>query len=247
VPLYHSDAFVLRTYALGEADRIVVLFTREWGKIRAVARRSHAPRRHTASYYQPLLLLRTIFFGQPTQSLYRLNSADLLHAYRPLHEDFGLLRAGLYMTELLDVTTSERDPMPELFTLFQEALQELAVAAYSPLLLRRFELRILSAMGYTPQLLHCARCARDLQPHERAMSAQLGGLLCTSCAALVRPTVTVSATALACLRFTMTNDAAHFPSPPPGPEVQQELERVLHAHLTTCLGRELKSYAFLHL
>jgi len=247
VPLYQSDAFVLHTYKLGEADQIVVLFTREFGKIRAVARRSHTPRRHTASYYQPLMLLRAIFFGRPTQALYRLNTVDLVQSFRPLHEDFGLLRYGLYLTELLDVTTHEREPMPELFTLFQDTLEQLTQTPNPAMLLRLFELRVLMAIGYTPQVLHCAQCANDIQAHERTFSPHLGGLVCTSCASKVRHTLTVSATTLESLRLAIVSDATQFPSCGLAAEEQQELERVLHAHLTACLGRELKSYAFLHL
>ena len=247
MPLYRSDAFVLRTYTLGEADQIVVLFTREFGKIRAVARRSHSPRRHTASYYQPLLLLHAIFFGRPTQSLFRLNTVDLVQSFRQLHEDFSLLRSGLYLTELLDATTQEREPMPELFTLFQEALAELAQASQPAVVLRLFELRVLMAIGYTPQLLHCARCTRDLQPHERTFSPHLGGLICQSCAPAVRQTFTVSAAALEALRQAMSSEATNMPPLQVSAAGHQELERLLHAHLTVCLGRELKSYAFLHL
>ncbi len=125
VALYRSAAFVLHTYKLGETDQIVVLFTQEFGKLRAVARRSHSPRRHAASYYQPLMLLNAIVYGRPGQALYRMHSVDILQAWRPLHEDFGLLRCGLYMTELIDVATHEREPAPELFALFHQTLEQL--------------------------------------------------------------------------------------------------------------------------
>ena len=69
MPLYHSDAFVLRTYKLGERDQIVVFFPGDFGKVRAVARRSQSSRRPQASYYQPLMLVRAILFGQPSRPL----------------------------------------------------------------------------------------------------------------------------------------------------------------------------------
>ena len=141
--LYRSDALVLRTYKLGETDQIVVLFTRDFGKLRAVVRRSHSPRRYTASYYQPLMLLSAIVFGRPGQSLYHMQSVDIVQALRPLHEDFSLLRCGLYMTELVDVATHEREPVPELFALLQQSLEQLTQTADAVLLLRRFELCLL--------------------------------------------------------------------------------------------------------
>jgi DNA repair protein RecO (recombination protein O) len=247
VALYRSDALVLRTYKLGETDQIIVLFTRDLGKLRTVTRRSHSPRRHTASYYQPLMLLNVIVFGRPGQPLYRLQSVDILQAFRPLHEDFNLLRCGLYMTELIDVATHEREPVPELFALLHQGLEQLTQTADSVLLLRLFELRLLMATGYTPQLLYCAHCTRDLPPQACTFSPRLGGLLCPACATTARQTFTVSPEAIAYLRLAMEEDAA-VPSPTPlTATAQRDLERLLHAHLTFCLGRELKSYAFLHL
>lgn len=247
VALYRSAAFVLHTYKLGETDQIVVLFTRDFGKLRAVVRRSHSPRRYTASYYQPLMLLNAIVFGRPGQPLYRMQSVDIVQALRPLHEDFHLLRCGLYMTELIDVATHEREPVPELFALLHQSLEQLTQTADPGLLLRRFELRLAMATGYTPQLLYCAHCTGDLPPHACTFSPRLGGLLCSACAATARQTFTVSPEAIAYLRGAMEEEVdAPLPTPLAA-TVQQDLERLLHAHLTFCLGRELKSYAFLHL
>jgi DNA repair protein RecO (recombination protein O) len=247
VPLYQSEAFVLRTYQLGEADQIVVLFTRDFGKVRAVARRSHSPRRHSASYYQPLMLLRTILFGRPSQALYRINTVDILQAFRVLHEDFERLRCGLYMTELLDVTTHEREPLPELFTLFQLTLEQIAQVADSAMLLRWFELRVLEIIGYTPQVLYCARCAAELHKHDRTFSPMLGGLICSACAPEVRHTLTISPATRQYLCEVVDSEAIAPPVSVLDTTSQQELEQLLHLHLTARLGRELKSYAFLHL
>jgi len=131
--------------------------------------------------------------------------------------------------------------------LFRQTLEDLIQTSDPMLLLRRFELRLLMVIGYTPQLLYCAQCTRDLQAHECTFSPRLGGLLCTTCASTSRQTVTVSPEALTYLRHALDDDTAVEPLTRPAATVQQELERLLHAHLTFCLGRELKSYAFLHL
>ena len=245
--LHRSDAFVLHTYKLGEADQIVVLFTREFGKLRVVARRSHSLRRHPASTCQPLTLLNAIVFGRPNQTLYRLQGADIVQAFRPLQEDFGLLRSGLYATELIDVATHEREPAPELFALLHDTLEHLTRTTAPAAVLRLFELRVLMVIGYTPQLECCAHCARSLQPQACTFSPKLGGLLCPDCVPSARQTVTVSPAALAYLRLVMHGAAAEVLPSALDEATQQDLERLLHVHLTSCLGRELKSYAFLHL
>ncbi len=212
-------------------------------------RRSHQPRRQMSTYYQPLMLLNVIVFGRASQALYRINTVDIVQTLRPLHEDFTLLRYGLYMTELVDVTTQEQHAVPEVFTLYQQALDELTSSPAPTLLLRRFELHLLMLTGYSPQLFACVRCTRDLQPHECTFSPALGGVLCNRCRPAVSTTVmTVSPASLAYLRYAMTAVGAEpANSPPLDAATHQDIERVLHAHWTVCLGRELKSYAFLQL
>ncbi len=247
MPLYQSDAFVLRTYKLGETDQIVVFFTRAYGKLRAVARRSHSPRRRLAGYCQPLTLLHTILFGRPSQNLFRINTIDIVQPFRVIHEDFGHLRSGLYLTELIDVATREHEPMPELFELMHWSLEQLPQTGHPAMLLRLFEVCLLMAMGYTPQLMYCAHCMRDLPLQDGEFSPPLGGLICSSCAPAMRQTLKVSRVALEVLHHLINNGVDGWSDQHFEAEVEQEIEALLHAHLTARLGRELKSYAFLHL
>jgi DNA repair protein RecO (recombination protein O) len=245
--LYRSDAFVLRTYKLGEADQIVVFLTEDYGKVRAVARHSRSAKRQTASYYQPMTLLHAIFFGRSSQNLHRINSVDVIQPFRTLREDFTLMRCGLYMTEVLDAATRDREPVAELFALLRQGLEQLTETATPETLLRLFELQLLMLIGYTPELFACVRCARDLATYETAFSPAMGGTVCRSCMTDKQQTVTLHADALAFLRRGVMSDAASVPLLPDDGAVRQEIETVLHQHLTARLGRELKSYAFLHL
>lgn len=244
MPLYRSDAFVLRTYKLGESDQIVVLFTREFGKLRVVARRNRRGHSRTAGHYQPLTRLHVIVYGRPTRSLYHTHSVDMAQTFRVLHEDFNLLSCGLYMTELIDVSTQERQPVPELFALFGAALQALTQTDKPPLVLRHFEMSLLTLSGYALQLSECAHCGGQLSDGAGAYNARAGGLVCAACAA-TRHTLKVGRATCDYLRGMM----GHAPLPEASPDTatQQDLERLLHLHLTTCLGREIKSYPFLSL
>ncbi len=245
MPLLRSDAFVLRTYKLGEADQIAVFFTRDYGKVRVAARSSRNPRRSTAGYYQPLTLLSVILFGKQNQALYRLQSLDLVQTFRAVREDFMLLRCGLYMTELIDVSTRDREAAPELFTLFHRTLEALEHAPAPLYLLRLFETKLVMALGYAPQVLACARCEKSLPQDTYTFSAPAGGLVCAACTALLKQSLTVSPSTVLALRSIMASDTPSLTAP--DATTQDELERLLHQHLTFCLGRELKSYAFLQL
>lgn len=245
--LYRSDAFVLRTYKLGESDQIVVLFTRDFGKLRVVARRNRRGHSRTAGHYQPLTRLHVIVYGRPTRSLYHTHSVDILRAFRVLHEDFNLLSCGLYMTELIDISTQDRQPAPELFALLDEALETLAGAGQvpgPPMVLRHFEMSLLALSGYALQLTDCAHCGGELPPGAGSFNARAGGLVCAACA-VTRHTLKIGPAA----RDYLCGMVGHIPLSDAVPDAatQHDLERLLHLHLTTCLGREIKSYPFLYL
>ncbi|ETX00922.1 MAG: hypothetical protein ETSY2_38155 [Candidatus Entotheonella gemina] len=171
----------------------------------------------------------------------------MIQPFRPLREDFTLMRCGLYMTELLDAATRDREPVPELFALLRQGLEQLTETSTPDTLLRLFELQLLMLIGYTPQLFACVRCARDLADYETAFSPAMGGLVCRSCMTNKQQAVTLSPQTLAYLRQGVMSGAESVPLLPDDAEVCQEIETVLHQHLTARLGRELKSYAFLHL
>ena len=245
--LHRSDAFVLRTYKLGESDQIVVLMTRDFGKLRVVARRNRRGHSRTAGHYQPLTRLRVIVYGRPSRSLYHTHSVDILQRFPTLHDDFNLLSCGLYMTELIDVSTEDRQPAPELFSLFDSALEALNGAGGEPgpaMVLRHFEMSLLTLSGYALQLEQCAHCGGPLPAGNGSFNARAGGLVCIPCSA-TRHTLKIGSAACDYLRGLM--DQEPLPDAAPDAATQQDLERLLHLHLTTCLGREIKSYPFLSL
>lgn len=247
MPLFKSHAFVLRTYKLGESDQIVVFFTQQYGKIRAVGRRNHSPRRRISNYCQPLCLLNAILFGRPAQSLMRINSVDIVHPFQALQEDFTYLRSGLYLTELIDLATQEHEPLPELFALMRWGLSRLSEVEHPAMLLRFFEVRLLINMGYTPQLIFCANCMRDLPIAKGHFSPHLGGLICTTCAPSIHRTLNVSDGTVEMLHQMIDNDSETHLEQSYETEIADELDTLLHAHLVARLGREVNSYAFLKL
>ena len=245
--LFRSDAFVLRRYKLGETDQIVVLFTRDFGKMRVVARRNRRGHSRTAGHYQPLTRLRVIVYGRPTRSLYQTQSVDILQPFRALHDDFNLLSCGLYMTELVDVSTEDRQPASELFWLFDEALEALSQRGGHlgpPMVLRHFEMSLLALSGYALQLAQCAHCGGPLPSGAGSFNARAGGMVCEKCSS-TRHTLRIRSAACDYLRGMAGQ--APLPDGAPDTATQQDLERLLHLHLTTCLGREIKSYPFLSL
>ena len=180
--LYRADAIVLRHSDLGEADRVLTLFTAEHGKLRVSARGARKPKSRLGGHLEPLTRASVqIARGRTLDVVTQAQAMEVFHAARA---DFMTLLHGLHMAELVDRFTQEQEPQEELFQLLLEALRRLDAGQRADLLARAFEAQVLSWAGFQPVLDRCASCDADVvgSRGQPSFSAQLGGLLCSSCA-----------------------------------------------------------------
>lgn len=179
MPLHTGDALVLRTYKLGEADRIVVLLTREWGKKRGVARGARRPRSRFAGALEPLTRVQVGYFEREQRDLVQLNFADAVRS--PLSAPGDACTYASYFAELLDEWASENDPQERLFRLGVAVLDALTTGAAAVPLARYFEYWLLRLEGVYPSVRQCPRCGVSL-----AAGAVLEGrshwYVCATCA-----------------------------------------------------------------
>jgi DNA repair protein RecO (recombination protein O) len=176
--LYREQGVVLRTYRLGEADRIVVLLTQGEGKVRAVAKGV----RKTKSRFGG----RLEQFSHVDLSLYRgreldiITQAEVVNPFRFLRDDYDRVVAGAAMLEAVDQVAQEREPAVRVFLLLVRALRALDGEPGEPaVVLDAFLLKLMALEGYRPMLAECAGCGRHSEL--RAFSAVRGGALCASC------------------------------------------------------------------
>jgi len=158
VPLYTADALILRTYKLGEADRIVVFLTRDRGKKRGVAKGARRPRSRFAAALEPLTEARVAYFEKEQRELVGLNYAEAVRS--PL--GFAMREAGLeahvdalgylgYFAELLDEWAQEADADDRLYRLGASMLDALDAGAPVEPLARYFEYWLLRLQGVYPE------------------------------------------------------------------------------------------------
>ena len=179
--LYRADAIVLRHRDLGEADRVLTLFTAEHGKLRVSVRGARKPKSRLGGHLEPLTRASVqIARGRTLDVVTQAQAVEVFHTARA---DFLTLLHGLHMAELVDRFTQEQEPQEELFTLLLEALRRLDAGHRADSLARAFEIQVLSWAGFQPVLDRCASCDADVDGSrgQSAFSAQLGGLVCSSC------------------------------------------------------------------
>ena len=174
--LYRDEAVVLRTYKLGEADRIVVLYTRGRGKVRAVAKGVRRTRSKFGSRLEPGSIVQLqLYEGRNLDIVTQAERVVALESLRVNLDSYG--RAALLL-EIIDASTEDGESNPAIYKMLTGALRELDRAG-NPLVVPTFVARLLVLEGVQPLVDACVRCGAT----ERLVSIQIheGGVLCASC------------------------------------------------------------------
>jgi DNA repair protein RecO (recombination protein O) len=174
--LYREHGIVLRTYKLGEADRIVVFVTRGHGKVRAVAKGVRKTKSRFGSRLEPgSHVSLQLYEGRELDIVTQAESVD---HFRAIRDDLDRLAGAQVMLEATDQVSQEREPDARLYQLLLGALRTLAGSG-SALVVPAFLLKLLAADGVQPLVEVCASCGEDTPLVAFDLGA--GGLLCRSC------------------------------------------------------------------
>jgi DNA repair protein RecO (recombination protein O) len=197
--LYRTPAVVLKRMDLGEADRIVTFFSRDQGKLRAVAKGVRRVTSRSAGHLEPFTLTDVLF--AVGRELDVVSQADTIEAFRQLREDLVLTTHAYYLAEVVDLLTEEHLENRAVYDVLLDSFRELSHASDSRLVLIAFHLRLLDALGYRPELRQCVACSTAIEPAANQFSALQGGALCPPCATHEPSARPISVPALKLLRY----------------------------------------------
>jgi DNA repair protein RecO (recombination protein O) len=173
------DAVVLRHQDWGEADRLLILYTLELGKVRAVGKGVRKLHSRKAGHLEPFT--RVTLQLARGRSFFIVTQAETQNAFSSLREDLTAIGYASYVIELLDRFTYDEDQNGALFRLLTGTLGRLQRSRDPLLVLRYYEMRLLDYLGYRPELSTCVSCGEEVQPQDQYFSALQGGALCPSC------------------------------------------------------------------
>lgn len=248
MPAEKTDAIVLRTVDFSETSLVVTLFTRDFGKIGALAKGGRRLKGPFDSALDVLALCRIVFLHKSSEALDLLTEAKLLRRFRPAGRDLLGLYAGYYVAELLGELTDDCDPHPRLFDLAEETLVAMAAGEAIPRLVVRFELGTLRLLGHMPSLDQCVGCAAAVAATGRVAFGQLdGGVLCGRCRKAKKQVVSVTAGALRTMAQLADPDRRAWKRIDVDPRTLGETRGVLNMYLTNLLGRKPRMHHYLGL
>jgi len=175
--LKESEAIVLRTYPLREADLLVTLFTRLEGKVHGVARSAKKSKRRFGGALEPLTYVRAYYEDREGRELARLDSCEVLESPLAFEVSYPRAVALGHVAELLDELLPEREANDAVFRLVVSVLAGLrGPDVWMPI--TYFELWMTRLMGYLPDLSECIVCGRTLNGSRAFFHALSDGLMC---------------------------------------------------------------------
>ena len=180
--LHQSDSIILKTYPLGEADRIVAFFSRDFGKLRGVANGARKMKNRFGASLEPLAHSRIQFFEKENRDLVRIQSADLLDSPMKLFQDYDRAVCAGHLVELIDRFLPDHEPQDAVFRLARMTVRALEQGCPIAFAACYFEVWMLRLAGVFPELFVCSSCSKPLETGQtRFLAPGLQAVICSDC------------------------------------------------------------------
>ena len=181
MPLRETEAIVLRTYRLAEADKIASLFTRQMGRLRAVAAGARRTKSRYGAALEPLSHVRAFIYERENRDLLRMNSAELIESFFDMQKDYRVQLAAQYLAEVGERMIPEREPNDRVFRLFLAVLRSLKHSGEVTRPLLYFDYWLVRLAGFLPDFDLCQYCGRTLGETGGFHLPGSEGLICDHC------------------------------------------------------------------
>lgn len=244
--LYNAEGIIIRVRNFDEADKIAVLLTPEEGKIQMVAKGARRPRNRFAAATQLFTQVKAqLFTGRNMDTL---SQVEIQASFRHLREDLVRMAYATYGCELMDALLPDRQKHDAPYLLMLTVLHLWNEPEIGPEpVLRSFELKLLSMLGFRPSLHACASCGTEEIQMGGAVrfAPSLGGVLCPNCSAEGEGAIRISRGALESMKHLLDGDIRRAHVIRLSGDLADEIDRVLSAYILLRTEKRLKSKEFL--
>lgn len=235
------EGIVIRTTDYGESNKIVTLYTREFGKIGVMARGAKKPKSRLTAVSQ--LFIYGTFLFQKSTGLGTLQQAEIIDSFKEVRHDLFLAAYAAYIVEMADKLTDEREPNPSLFDLLAKTLHYIDEGMDRDVLLYIFEMKMLAVAGIRPQLDQCASCGRADEP--AAFSVKEAGFLCERCLYRDPHAYRLTTQVARLLRLFFYIELDRLGQISLKQETKQQIKTIISSYYDEYSGLKLKSKRFL--
>ncbi len=242
MPLEQTEAIVLRTYAIGEQDKIVVFFSRDRGIIKGVAKGARKFGNRFGSSLEPLSLVKTYYYEKEGKDLVTVSNCDLIESFFDLQNVPDVSFTLSYFAELIQEFSPSLAKDDKLYRLLLSILRTLTKGGDLNFLSRYFEAWLLKINGVLPDLSRCKKCRKSLI-HAGWLSPKKDGVYCDRCASTKKEKVKPDLGAF--IQWIRNNPPPEKGSLPFSVEQLDTIKRALKEMIIFHLEREPKTLRYL--
>lgn len=239
-----TQGIVIKRMNFGEADRILTILTERFGKVKAIAKGVRKTKSRLAGSLEPFMILDLQLHEGKT--FYIVTGAVIEKEFPDLHKNLQKTSQAFYIGEIADKILQENQRTNLVFEIFGDGLEEIEMSG-SEFLLRIYELRMIEAAGFNPELYQCVHCKEKITPEDNFWDSVEGGLICQSCQQKFLHGKRISDDLIKIFRLIDRGEYELLKSIKLKKEIEKEAEVVLSEYIRSILEREIKSKNFLNL
>ncbi len=239
-----TTGIILKTYDLRETSKIVVFFTRDYGKLKGVLKGIRKDPKKFGSSLEKFSVNDIVYYWHADTELQLVGQCDLISYYFPIRKDLKRLMAAQYMLELVDVIMPTEEPNPQVYRLMIYFLESLETIHDINKLIHVFQIKILHYSGFRPHIEDCLSCQKTIQGRAK-MSLKLGGLICLQCLERDLSAISISKGAIASMLHVEKSPWPKTLQLGLSRSIQKELKMILNNFLVYHLEKRIKSEQYL--
>ncbi len=244
MPLIRARGIILRSQKWGDADRIVTVYSLNFGKIRGVARGARRMKTRFGGVLEPFGLVDLTIFQKTPEALGQISQIDLVTSYPSIREDLTVMTAAARMVKMVEAISVDRDPNPGMYAALVHGLESLRPGADVALSALLFQIHVLGHTGFRPQFDSCTECGQLAQPHiPQWFSPRLGGVVCHDCGQRgVGRMLSLSKGSVAFIEQARRLSMPHLSRLKAIGSVRLEVETAMEAYFYAVVGKTLPTF-----
>lgn len=241
---YKTLGIVIKKTNFGEADSILTILTERFGKVKVIAKGVRKIKSHLAGSLESFMLVNLQLHEGKT--FYIATGALIEEEFSPLRGDLKKVAKAFFLGELVDKFLEEKQKSDDVFELFTSALSEVSEGLPGPLI-QAFELKIVEASGFKPELYECVHCKSKITANDNFWDENEGGVICEACNQKFRHGSSISDQSIKLLRFISNNNFKSISKLKVPRDIELETDKILVNYIESVLERRLKSKDFMEM
>lgn len=241
-----TEAIVINSTDYGESDRIVTFYTRDFGRIKGIAKGAKRSKRRFPNTLEPFSYIKTEIAQRRDSGLWWIHYCILIEGFCKIHKEIERFLYGSLFLEMIEKFTGEGHPIPYLFPFIVEYIKNMDDGSKPESLTSVFALRLLSMLGYSPYVFGCVICKQPLpEAKDLVFSYKEGGVVCCSCKDGKGEGSNISTGLIRSVRHALTAPVDALSRLSLNLEQQKESIQMLKGFIKYHLDKELKSWSLI--